>query len=114
MCGRQKSSVGTATGYGLEDRGLTPDRGKTYSLLHTVQTDSRSTQPPIKSVADSLSRLVERRGYEADQSSGEVEIGGAIPPLPHVSSWHRALIMKHREDFTFYLHMGMQFYLLLR
>jgi hypothetical protein len=30
------SSVGTAAGYGLDDRGSIPDKGKRYSLLHSV------------------------------------------------------------------------------
>jgi hypothetical protein len=35
MGGKQKSSLGTATGYELEDWGSTPGRGKTfYSTSH--------------------------------------------------------------------------------
>jgi hypothetical protein len=28
---------------------------------------------------------------------------GAIPPLLHMSSWHSASLIKHRENFTFYV-----------
>jgi hypothetical protein len=36
---------------------------------------------------------IKRQGREADRSppsSAEVNNGGAIPPLPHMSSWHSA------------------------
>jgi hypothetical protein len=35
-------------------------------------------------------------------SSAEVKKGGAIPPLPHMSSWHNAYLIKHRDNFTSY------------
>jgi hypothetical protein len=34
------SSVGIATGYGLDDRGLNAGRGKSFSLLHSIQAGS--------------------------------------------------------------------------
>jgi hypothetical protein len=37
----RNSSVGKATGYGLESQGSFPDRGKRFSLLHSVQNGSR-------------------------------------------------------------------------
>jgi hypothetical protein len=39
-------------------------------------------------------------GCEADHPppfNAEVENGGAVPPLPHSSSWDDALIIKHRD-----------------
>jgi hypothetical protein len=33
----QDSSFDTVIGYGLDDRGLIPSRGKIFSLLHSVQ-----------------------------------------------------------------------------
>jgi hypothetical protein len=27
--------------------------------------------------------------------------GGAVPPLPYTSSWRRALLIKHRDNFPF-------------
>jgi hypothetical protein len=35
-------------------------------------------------------------------SSAEVKNGGAIPPLPHMFSWYKALLIKHRGNITFY------------
>jgi hypothetical protein len=58
-----------------------------FSLLHSAQTDSGPTQPPIQWVPVALSRGVKRQGLEADYpppSSAEVKKVGAIPPLPHV------------------------------
>jgi hypothetical protein len=34
-------------------------------------------------------------------SDAEVENGGAAPPLPHMSSWHGAKLIKYRENFYF-------------
>jgi hypothetical protein len=36
-------------------------------------------------------------------SSAKVKKIGAIPPLPHMSSWRSAYLIKHRDNFTFYL-----------
>jgi hypothetical protein len=43
---------------------------------------------------------IKLQGREADHSppsSAEVKEGGAIPPLLHMSSWHTALLIKHRQ-----------------
>jgi hypothetical protein len=51
------------------------------------------TEPPSQWVPEALSLGVKRLGREADYSypsSAEVKTGGAIPPLPHMSSWHSA------------------------
>jgi hypothetical protein len=51
------------------------------------------THPHIQRVLGTLSSGVKRPGREADQSprfSAEVKNGGAIPPLPHMSSWRDA------------------------
>jgi hypothetical protein len=50
------------------------------------------TQHPVQWVPGALSPGVKRQGCEADHSppsSAEAKKGGAIPPLPHMSSWHR-------------------------
>jgi hypothetical protein len=43
-------------------------------------------------------------------SSAEVKNCGAIPPLPHMSSWRGAWLIKHRDNFytvtIFYLQCG--------
>jgi hypothetical protein len=49
---------------------------------------------------------VKRPGHETDHSppsGAEVKNGGAIPPLTHMSSYHDALLIKHRDSFTFFL-----------
>jgi hypothetical protein len=47
---------------------------------------------------------VKRHECEADHSppsGAEVKNDGAIPPLPHMSSWHSPLIIKHTDNFIF-------------
>jgi hypothetical protein len=49
------------------------------------------TQPPVQWVLGALSPGVKHQGREADHSPPsctEVKNGGAIPPLPCMSSWH--------------------------
>jgi hypothetical protein len=51
------------------------------------------TQPPIQWVPEALSPGVKGRKHEADhspRSSAEFKNGGAIPPLPHMSSCYSA------------------------
>jgi hypothetical protein len=51
------------------------------------------THPPIKWVPEARFLGVKRSRREADHSppsSVEVKNGGAIPPLPHMSSWRGA------------------------
>jgi hypothetical protein len=72
-----------------------------FSLLHSAQTGSGAQWLP-----GAISQGVNRQGHEADHSppsSAEVKKGGAIPPLPHMSSWHSTELIKHRNTFTFFL-----------
>jgi hypothetical protein len=51
------------------------------------------THPAIQWILGALSQGLKRQGCEADLShwsSAELKKGGAIPPLPHMSSWHSA------------------------
>jgi hypothetical protein len=51
------------------------------------------TQPPIQRLPGAFSLGIKRQGREADHSpptSAEIRKGGAIPPLPHTSSWNNA------------------------
>jgi hypothetical protein len=80
-----ESSVGIARGYGLDGRGSVPGRGK----ISLSSTALGQTLLPIQWVPGEG----KRKGREADHSppsSAEVKNGGAIPPLPHMSSWRRA------------------------
>jgi hypothetical protein len=89
----QDSSVGIAMGYGLDSRGSIPGRCKIF-FFSTVSTLALGpTQPPIQWVPGVLSLGVKRLGREADHSppsSAEVKNCGAVPPLPHISSWNSA------------------------
>jgi hypothetical protein len=68
-----------------------------FSLLHSVQTGSW---------ANPASYSVKRPGHEADHSplsSAEVKNGGDKLQLPHMSSWHSAQQIKHRQKFNFFI-----------
>jgi hypothetical protein len=56
------------------------------------------TQPSVKWVPGI--KRSERDADHSPPSSAEVEKVGAIPPLPHMSSWHCASVIKHRDNFT--------------
>jgi hypothetical protein len=82
------SSVGIATGYGLNGRSSITSRDNIFSLLHSVQTGSRA-HPASYLIGNG----VKQPGLEADHSlpSGtEVTNSGAIPPTPHTFSWSSA------------------------
>jgi hypothetical protein len=75
------SVVGTATGYGLDDRGV------------GVRVPVGSTQHPIQWVPGVLSLRVKRPGREAHHSPpacAEITKYGSIHPLPHTPSWRSA------------------------
>jgi hypothetical protein len=88
------SSVGIATGYELDDRGVgfrIPVAARIFS------TSSRPvlgpTQPPIQWVPGALSPGVKRQGHEADHSpptSAEVKKMWLYTAIPHTPSWHSA------------------------
>jgi hypothetical protein len=86
------SSVGIATGYEMVGRGSIPGRGS-FSPFHRVQIGPGAH--PISypmGTGDSFSGI-KRPGHEADYSppsSAVVKNGGAISPLPHMSSCHSA------------------------
>jgi hypothetical protein len=65
-----------------------PTRARDFSLLHSVQTGSAA-----HTASYPMGTGIKRPRCEAGHSppaSAEVENGGAIPPLPHMSSWHSA------------------------
>jgi hypothetical protein len=74
---------------GLGDRFLA--RARDFSLFHSVQTASwaRQASYTLDKEGGDVSPGVKRYGRETDhlsQSSAQVQNGGAIPPLPHLSS----------------------------
>jgi hypothetical protein len=73
------SSVGIATGYRLDGRGV------------GVRVPVGPTQPPIQWVLGALSPGVKRPVCVADHSppsDAEVKNDGSMPPLPRKCSWH--------------------------
>jgi hypothetical protein len=98
------SSVGIATGYGLDDRGsrvLFPAGAGNFSLL-CVQTGS-GAQPPSYLVGASVSFPNGKAAVAWSWPLTEVEMRGAIfthtPPPPYVfMAWG---LVKHRDNFAF-------------
>jgi hypothetical protein len=104
MTGNETLELGVR-GYRLDDWVLIPNRGKRFSLLCSIQTGSET-----HTASCPMGTGVKQPGHEADHScssSAKVDNGGAIPPL-HTSSWHGAQLIKPRENFTFYLYLGMR------
>jgi hypothetical protein len=87
----QDSSVSIVIGPWARWPGFKSWQGQDFSLMRNVQSVLGPTQPPIQWVPVALSLGLKRQGREADHtrvSSAEVKNGGAIHPLPHLSSWH--------------------------
>jgi hypothetical protein len=82
------SSVGIATGW---TAGVRFPAGADFLFSVASLPALGPTQPLIQWVPREISTRVKRWGREADHStpsSAEVKNVGAIPPLPHMSSWH--------------------------
>jgi hypothetical protein len=72
LSGSRDSSVGIATGYGLDDQGggsSIPGRVNKFSLLHIVQTGPGVHPTSYKMGTRGSFPGVKRQGREADQSS---------------------------------------------
>jgi hypothetical protein len=86
------SSVNIVIGYGLGSQGLISGRSKIFFLYCAASRQALGSNPsPILCVLRALSPGVKREGRVAvhsPPSNTEVENGGAIPPLPRMSSWH--------------------------
>jgi hypothetical protein len=82
------SSVGIASGYGLDNPGSISGMVGFFSSPHRPD---RLCGPP-SSLFNGYRGFVprERETAHSRPSSAEVENGGAMPPLPHMSSWHSA------------------------
>jgi hypothetical protein len=71
------SSVGIATGYGLDDRGVkvpVPKEVKNFLFSTSSRLTLGSTQPPIQWIPGSLYPGVKRQGREADHSPTIAEV----------------------------------------
>jgi hypothetical protein len=58
--------VSKVTGYGLDDRGLIPGRGRDFHLRHHIQRGCGASRPPIQLTPGALSTRVERQESEDD------------------------------------------------
>jgi hypothetical protein len=102
------NSVAIAVGYGLDGRGSISDRGKRF--LSSPQRPDRLWDPP--SLLSNCSLGGKAPGiwsYHSPSSSVEVKNGAAILPLPDMSSWRDAWLIKHRDNFTLPLHLREMF-----
>jgi hypothetical protein len=92
-------------GYKLDGWDSIPGRGKRF--LTSAQRPVRFWGPlkrPIQLITWALLPGLKRQRSKADcspPSNAEAKKGGAIPPLPHISSWRDALLIKQRANFTF-------------
>jgi hypothetical protein len=81
------SSVGIVMGRMLEARGSIPGRGKTFSIFHSVQTNSEAHPASCPMGTGGLSLKVKRPGREANHSppsGAEVKNDSPIPLLSHL------------------------------
>jgi hypothetical protein len=84
------SSVGIATGYGLDDRRAgvpVPGGSKYFHFSISSRPALGSTQPPIKWVRGGPFQGVKRQGREADHSP---PTSAVVKKLPHTPSWRSA------------------------
>jgi hypothetical protein len=101
------TSVSTAMSYGVGGRDSNPGRGKRlFAFLPSFHTGfgGHLVSYPVGTGAHSL--VVNRPGHEADHSfspGAHVKNDGVVPPLPQRSSWRCAEVIKHRNNFTYFL-----------
>jgi hypothetical protein len=98
------SSVRIATGHGLGGRGYIPGRGKIFLFSTVSMPVLGPIQPPIQRLPGDFPLGAKQLECEANHilpSSAKVKNGGAVPPLLHMSSWHSAKFIKHRDNCTF-------------
>jgi hypothetical protein len=86
------SSVGIATDYGLGGWDSIPGRNKKFSLSRSVHTGSVAhlASSPIGTDGSFAGNEAVGAADHPPPSSVEAKNGGAIPPLPHISSWRSA------------------------
>jgi hypothetical protein len=74
--------------FGLDSWVSIPSRKEVFLYSTVFRPALRPSQPPIQWVLGALSQGVKQLEGESDHSApSEVKHGGAIPPLPHISSW---------------------------
>jgi hypothetical protein len=73
--------------------GFDSGQGEIFLFSTASRLALRPTQPPVQWVPGAIFPVVKLLGRGADYSlpsGAEVKNGGAIPPVPHMSSWHSA------------------------
>jgi hypothetical protein len=81
------------TGYRLHGRGLSLGKGKIFLFFTASRPALVPSQLLIQWAPEAISvgvKLKEREADHSHSSSVEVKKSRAIPPLPHMSSWHDA------------------------
>jgi hypothetical protein len=77
----------------VDSRISIPNRGKIFLFSIASSSALEPTQPPIQSILGTFSPGVKRPKRESDHyppCGPEIKNGGAVPPLPNMSSWHSA------------------------
>jgi hypothetical protein len=70
--------------------GFDSRKGQAISLLYSVQSGSGAHPAPYLVSTGGGGGRQGRETDDSSPSSSDVRNGGAIPPLPHMSSWHSA------------------------
>jgi hypothetical protein len=94
------------TGYELEVEVRFMAGARSLSVFTVYIPDLGPTRPLKQRIPENLSPGIKRSRREADHSpkcSVEVKNIGAIPPLPYISSWYSAYLIKPRDNFTFFM-----------
>jgi hypothetical protein len=89
--------------YRLNNLGSVPWSGGFFLFTTEFSLVLGPTQSPIQWVLGSLSVRVKRPGNNADHSlpcSAEDKNGRAILSVPHMLSWHSAVLIKQWDNFT--------------
>jgi hypothetical protein len=98
------NSISIERSYGLNDRGSIPSMSKKFVSSPVSKPALEPTQTTLQYLSVVVSLGLKRPGREADRippSTAEIMNGGVTPPHPHTSPWRRALLIKHRDNFTF-------------
>jgi hypothetical protein len=83
--------------------GFDSRKGKEILFSNASRPALRPNKSPNQWIQGPFSSGIKWSGRKADHlppSSSEVKSGGAMPPLPHTSSWLGASLIKHKENLT--------------
>jgi hypothetical protein len=91
--GNRDGSLGITIGYALDGRSSISGRGKRFDSIPQRQDRLWGHPASYPTSTRGLSRWLKRSESEADNSppsSPDVKNCGAVPPLPHRTSWRSA------------------------